>query len=475
MPKFLANIPKFLVIAALAALGAAVGAAPAAAALPTGNLLVNPEAEAAPTVAAEGIFGPPQGWAPTVMPEEAEQGPFDACYGGADGESEALDAAVGAAIDGGARYFFAGYDELVTLEQTVPVTSEAAGRALLIGGDFGGWEGQEDHATLEARFLDAAGAVETGAPLTTPGVSAADRGYVTELLPRQASGVVPGGTGMIRFVLTQTREEGISNDGYADNLFATFDATPPARPAAQGDAACPLATTTVTPPPATGSPAPQPSPPAPAPAAPSVRIVKGPAHETSDSAAVFTFTGTAGGSFECSLDGGSWRPCSSGQDFGPAQPGDHLFQVREKLAGKTSAPAGYRWTVDLPRQCVLRVARARVFVYTRKDKARLVIHYTTYRPATVNVTYALTGSKGGLKLGSARGRFQKAGVFRLSERLTAAQIAKVRAAKSFRVRFRIPATPKSCGRYYAKRLTIPRKVSGQTVWFQSDSRFARGS
>ncbi|MBN9624578.1 MAG: hypothetical protein J0H06_16875, partial [Actinobacteria bacterium] len=178
-----------------------------------------------------------------------------------------------------------------------------------------------------------------------------------------------------------------------------------------------------------------------------------------------------GGSYECSLDEGPWRPCASGHDFGPARPGDHRFQVREQLGGKTSAPASYRWTVDLPKQCVLRVARARVFAYTKLDKARLVIHYTTYKPAAVTVAYSLTGSKGSLQLGSATGKFGRAGVFRLPVSLGAAEKAKLTAAKSFAVRFRIPKTPSSCGRYYTKRLTIPKKISGQTVWFQSDSKF----
>jgi hypothetical protein len=223
------------------------------------------------------------------------------------------------------------------------------------------------------------------------------------------------------------------------------------------------------------TPTPTVPPPAPAPApAPAVTITSGPPHESAGSSAVFTFQGTAGGSYECSLDGGAWRPCTSGRDFGPVAPGDHLFQVREKLSGRTSAPASYRWTVDLPRKCVLRVARARVFVFTKHEKARLVIHYTSYRPAGVTVAYALRGGHGGLTLGSASAKFQRAGVFRLPERLSPAEMAKLRAAKSFTVRFRIPKTPHSCGRYYTKRLTIPRKVSGQTVWFQSDSAFAPG-
>ena len=209
--------------------------------------------------------------------------------------------------------------------------------------------------------------------------------------------------------------------------------------------------------------------------APAVRITAGPARETAATAAVFRFAGAAGGRYECSLDGGPWKPCSSGHDFGPARPGDHRFEVREKLGGAVSRAIAYSWTVDLPKACVLRVARARVFVFAKRDKARLVIHYTSYRPATVNVSYASQGPKGSLSLGAATGRFKKVGVFRMPVRLAATALGKIRGAKSFRVRFRIAKTPRSCGRYYAKRLTIPRKVSGQTVWFQSDSTFAPGA
>ena len=51
-------------------------------------------------------------------------------------------------------------------------------------------------------------------------------------------------------------------------------------------------------------------------------------------------------------------------------------------------------------------------------------------------------------------------------------MGKVRAAKSFSVRFRISGTPALCRAYYTKQLTIPMKISNQTVWFQSDSIFA---
>jgi hypothetical protein len=211
-------------------------------------------------------------------------------------------------------------------------------------------------------------------------------------------------------------------------------------------------------------------PPAPvAPVAPVVTITSGPPHETAVTSAAFGFTGVAGGTYECSIDGGVWKGCSSGESFGSLLPGDHLFQVREKLGGLTGPAASYRWTVDLPRACVLRVARARVFVFTHQHRVRLVIRYKTYRPAEVTVSYGLAGSAGSLALGSASSHFTTAGIFRLPEPLDGGDAAKARAAKSMTVRFRIPKTPSSCGRYYTKRLTIPKKVFGQTVWFQSDS------
>jgi streptogramin lyase len=207
-----------------------------------------------------------------------------------------------------------------------------------------------------------------------------------------------------------------------------------------------------------------------APAPPKVEITSGPP-ESEKTEPTVTWTGEHGGTYQCSIDGGPWQACTSGQTFGPLAPGDHEIQVRETVAGQTGPPATYRWTVDLPKKCILRVARARVFVFTAHDKVRLVIHYTTYRPATVTVDYKESGSKGSLKLGSANAKFKKKGLFRLTERLGKAEMTKVRAAKSFAVQFRIPGTPGSCKRFYTKSLTIPQQISNQTVWFQSDSRF----
>jgi hypothetical protein len=208
---------------------------------------------------------------------------------------------------------------------------------------------------------------------------------------------------------------------------------------------------------------------------PVVTIVTGPPTETTSQDAAFTFTGTAGGTYECKLDNGPWAPCASGQTYSGVVPGDHQFQVRETLGGVVGPAATYDWTVALPKACVLRVARARVFVFTHHHQIRLVIHYTSYRPAKVSVSYQLIGGKGRLLLGAAAAKFKLAGVFRLPEKLTQGGNAKVKAARLLKVKFRIPETPESCGRYYTKRLTIPKRIFGQTVWFQSDSKFGPGS
>jgi hypothetical protein len=209
------------------------------------------------------------------------------------------------------------------------------------------------------------------------------------------------------------------------------------------------------------------------PAAPVVKILSSPPAETADQKATFTFKGVAGGTYECSIDAGAWAPCASGGTFGPLPPGDHLFRVRETLAGVTGPTASYRWTIDLPKACVLRVARARIFVAPNKQhKVRLVIHYTSYRPAKVNVSYDLIGGQGIVGLGDTSSNFTTAGVFRDPEILSGKVFGEAQAAKQFKVRFQIAKTPRSCGRYYTKRITIPKKFSGRTVWFQSDSNFA---
>ena len=109
------------------------------------------------------------------------------------------------------------------------------------------------------------------------------------------------------------------------------------------------------------------------------------------------------------------------------------------------------------------------------NKVRLVIRYTTYAPADVDVGYRLSGGKGSLKLGEAREHFARRGLFHLTEKLSKAEMARVRAARRFTVELDIPAAPSFCRRYETRHLTTKRSAHGQVVWLQSGSVFGAGS
>jgi VCBS repeat-containing protein len=184
----------------------------------TGNLIVNPGAELGPASPDFATVNTPQGWTHAL-------GNFTAVNyipGGADPANSP-------AITGGHAYFFGGPasgDGLVSqVHQIIDVSSFAADVDSGVGlanlsGYFGGFGGQDDNMTLTARFLDA-GAVELGST-TVGGVSAADRGGLSDLLYRSGQAAVPVGTRAIDVVLTATKAAGSDNDGYADNVSLTL-------------------------------------------------------------------------------------------------------------------------------------------------------------------------------------------------------------------------------------------------------------
>jgi IgGFc binding protein/Bacterial Ig domain/Bacterial Ig-like domain (group 1) len=128
---------------------------------------------------------------------------------------------------------------------------------------------------------------------------------------------------------------------------------------------------------------------------------------------------------------------------------------------------------SLPAFCALQKARARVFLYAKKPKVRLVVRYRTKSPAKVTTTYsAKLGDGSWLQIGKLKQKFASEGMFRLPKTIPADELAKVRGAKQFRVKFSLPGTPQSCAAYYTKLLTQKTKVSNQTVFFQTDSKLA---
>jgi hypothetical protein len=176
------------------------------------NLLQNGDAEAGTGATGNGI-APPPGWSTT--------GAFTA---GRYGTSGLPNAPAG----GGSNVFAGGPGQaLSTATQTVSVSSSSAAidaeqvKATL-SALLGGWEGQEDAATVQATFLDASGGARGS--LTVGPVTATDRGGATTLLLRSAAKPVPSSTRSVRVVITARRSSGIYNDGYSDNVSLTLSA-----------------------------------------------------------------------------------------------------------------------------------------------------------------------------------------------------------------------------------------------------------
>jgi hypothetical protein len=153
----------------------------------------------------------------------------------------------------------------------------------------------------------------------------------------------------------------------------------------------------------------------------------------------------------------------------PAQTG---CSDASELVTITNPPAAGTAAANIPPpECKLRKARARVFIYTRHNRVRLVIRYVAYTRAKVTTSYRLHGRKGNLFLGKATKTFKKKSVFRLPKKLTPKKMKKIRAATEFTVQFQIPGTPKFCQAYFKRKLTVARFVEGQKVWFQTGSVF----
>jgi DNA-directed RNA polymerase specialized sigma24 family protein len=81
---------------------------------------------------------------------------------------------------------------------------------------------------------------------------------------------------------------------------------------------------------------------------PDTTITSHPQVNSSDSSPTFEFRSSEAGShFECRLDGGSWRQCSSPKTYQGLAPGQHVFRVRARDASGNvdSTPASWTWTI----------------------------------------------------------------------------------------------------------------------------------
>lgn len=220
------NARRIGVAAVATALVAAGSLGAARTAIPAGNLVKNPGAEAGPghtnTASASPTTVPP-GWEWEIFPPSnnpAQVGFVAAVYGSNDVFPSK---AVAAAIGGGKNFFFAGYPPQRSIAfQTMNVAGAATeidggGVSACLSGYLGSWARNADSSVaMRLEFLG-----EDGSPLgqlTVPpvrGISLAE----TTMLRRAAQGAVPRSTRQLKIVLTGQRPvPGGTIYGYADNV-----------------------------------------------------------------------------------------------------------------------------------------------------------------------------------------------------------------------------------------------------------------
>ncbi len=84
------------------------------------------------------------------------------------------------------------------------------------------------------------------------------------------------------------------------------------------------------------------------PSAPDTYVDSGPADPTTETQADFTFSADdPSATFECSLDGGGWAPCSSPKALTGLAAGTHTFEARavDPAGNVDPTPAAHAWTV----------------------------------------------------------------------------------------------------------------------------------
>jgi hypothetical protein len=118
----------------------------------------------------------------------------------------------------------------------------------------------------------------------------------------------------------------------------------------------------------------------------------------------------------------------------------------------------------VPAECNLYATTAHLVASDRHDSVRLTLRYETGEATNVKVEYWLKGGHGSLQLSPLRRHMSTRGTIQGSERLSAREMAKVRAARVFVVHLDMPGLPQYCERYCTRRLTVKREAAGQTTW-----------
>jgi len=115
-------------------------------------------------------------------------------------------------------------------------------------------------------------------------------------------------------------------------------------------------------------------------------------------------------------------------------------------------------------ECILKSAEATVLVLPGQEKVRLTLRYTTYFPAVVSVRYGLRGGMGRLRVGGHSRRFGHRGVFRETEALSEAEMAKTKAATEFEVDAHAVNTPGWCRGLFDRELNRRHVSAARVLW-----------
>ena len=212
-------------LASAAILPLGLFAAPAHAVLPSGNVIVNGNAETGPGAINTGEVATPPGW--TAVPNFTQ-----VQYGGSAGFPTTMDSA---AISGGNNFFAGGPDgpfgdgtfasQRVDLSGAAPEIDSGNVQATL-SAQLGGFASQADEALVTISFADNANNGTQALFLQT--VTPQDRGNVTGFRLRTSCVTLPPSTRLADVLVTAIRRSGAGtyNDGYADNVSLTLSTAP---------------------------------------------------------------------------------------------------------------------------------------------------------------------------------------------------------------------------------------------------------
>ena len=182
------------------------------------NLIVNPGAESGLGSAGGNDIEVVPGWVTTSS--------FTVVQYGAGGFPDSTSPGP---TDRGANFFAGGPGGGATtatqvINETVDAVPIDAGHVTFtLSGWLGGFQGQDDNASLTATFLSASQA-SLGSATIGP-VTSSDRNATTGMVFETTSSAIPLDTRFISVELSMQRTDGSYNDGYADNLSLVLQTT----------------------------------------------------------------------------------------------------------------------------------------------------------------------------------------------------------------------------------------------------------